>query len=160
MLSVASTAPEIDAVDNHGQRFRLSEQTRRLCTVLFFFPRAFTPGCRVETAAFRDSHAELKQLGAVVVGVSTDDAPTQCRFADFMRAPFPLIADPRGDITRDYDVRWPLLNVAKRVTFVIGPSRIILATFHRELQITKHHDEVLLFVEELGRVARAAPAFT
>jgi len=103
--------------------------SRQLCTVLFFFPRAFTPGCRVETAAFRDSHAELRQLGAFVVGVSTDDAPTQCRFADFMRAPFPLIADPRGEITRAYDVRWPLLNIAKRVTFVIGPSQIILGTF-------------------------------
>jgi len=46
-----------------------------------------------------------------------------------MRAPFPLIADPRGEITRAYDVRWPLLNIAKRVTFVIGPSQIILGTF-------------------------------
>jgi peroxiredoxin len=156
MLSATSRAPEIDAVDNHGQRFRLSEQSRSLCTVLFFFPRAFTPGCSRETAAFRDSYAELRQVGASIVGVSTDDAPTQCRFADFMRAPFPLIADPRGEITRAYDVRWPLLNVAKRVTFVIGPSQVILATFHRELQIGKHHDEVLTFVEELGRVGQVA----
>ena len=158
MLSAAGRAPEIDAVDNHGARFRLSEQSRRLCTVLYFFPRAFTPGCTRETAAFRDSHADLRLLGACIVGVSTDDAPTQCRFADFMRAPFPLIADPDGLISRAYDVRWPLLNVAKRVTFVIGPSQIILAAFHRELQITKHHDEVLAFVSELGRVGEAASA--
>ena len=158
MLSAASWAPEIDAVDNHGQRFRLSEQSRRLCTVLYFFPRAFTPGCRRETAGFRDSYAELQQLGALIVGVSTDDAPTQCRFADFMRAPFPLIADPSGDITRAYDVHWPLLNIAKRVTFVIGPSQVILGTFHRELQIGKQHDEVLAFVEELGRVGQVASA--
>lgn len=154
MLSTTSHAPDIDAVDNHGVRFRLSEQSKRLCTVLYFFPRAFTPGCTRETAAFRDSHADLRQLGAFIVGVSTDDQPTQCRFADFMRAPFPLIADPQGKISRDYDVRWPLLNVAKRVTFVIGPSQVILGTFHRELQITKHHDEVLTFVAELGRVAQ------
>lgn len=158
MLSPASRAPEIDAVDNHGQRFRLSEQSARLCTVLYFFPRAFTPGCTRETAAFRDSHAELQEIGAVVVGISTDDAPTQCRFADFMRAPFPLIADPRGEITRAYDVRWPVLNIAKRVTFVIGPSQVILGTFHRELQIAKHHDEVLDFVVELGRVGQVAHA--
>lgn len=158
MLTVATRAPEIDAVDNHGQRFRLSEQTQRLCTLVFFFPRAFTPGCTRETAAFRDSYAELHQLGAAIVGVSTDDQPTQCRFADFMRAPFPLIADPRGEITRAYDVRWPLLNVAKRVTFVIGPSQVILGTFHRELQIGKHHDEVLTFVEELGRVGAVKSA--
>ena len=104
------------------------------------------------------TNTELRQLGACIVGVSTDDAPTQCRFADFMRAPFPLIADPKGEITRAYDVRWPLLNVAKRVTFVIGPSQIILGTFHRELQITRHHDEVLTFVTELGRVGKVAGA--
>ena len=158
MLSVTSPAPEIDAVDNHGQRFRLSEQSGRLCTVLYFFPRAFTPGCTRETAAFRDSHADLHQLGAVIVGVSTDDGPTQCRFADFMRAPFPLIADPRGELTRAYDVRWPLVNIAKRVTFVIGPSQVILGTFHRELQIGKHHDEVVAFVMELGRVRQGKVA--
>jgi peroxiredoxin len=152
MLPATSRAPEIDTIDNHGQRFRLSEQSKRLCTVLFFFPRAFTPGCSRETGAFRDSYAELQQLGAFIVGVSTDSAPTQCRFADVMSAPIPLIADSAGEITRAYDVKWPVLNVAKRVTFVIGPSRIILGTFHRELAIDKHHDEVLTFVKELGCV--------
>src|SRR3954466_2754239 len=145
MLSASYRAPEIDTVDNHGKPFRLSEQSDRLCTVLYFFPRAFTPGCMRETAAFRDSHEELQELGASILGVSTDDGPTQCRFADFMRAPFPLIADPKAEITRAYGVRWPLLKLAKRVTFVIGPSQIILGTFHRELRVDKHHDEVLTF---------------
>ena len=76
MLRAASRAPEIDTIDNHGQRFRLSEQSKRLCTVLFFFPRAFTPGCSRETGAFfgrRDAitqdHDEVltfvKELGRV-----------------------------------------------------------------------------------------------
>lgn len=154
MLSASCRAPEIDAVDNHGRQFRLSAQASRLCTIVFFYPRAFTPGCTRETAAFRDSHDELQQLGASVIGVSTDDGPTQCRFADFMRAPFPLIADPKGEITSAYGVRWPLLKLAKRVTFVIGPSQIILGTFHRELRVEALHDEVLTFVTELGRVAQ------
>lgn len=122
--------------------------------MVFFFPRAFTPGCSRETAAFRDSYADLRQVGAGIVGISTDDEPTQCRFADFMRAPFPLIADPRSELTRAYGVRWPVLKIAKRVTFVIGPSRVILGTFHREFQIEKHHDEVFTFVQELARVSR------
>lgn len=152
MLPVASPAPEIDTVDNHGRRFRLSEQSKRLCTILFFYPRAFTPGCTRETAAFRDSHEDLQKLGASVVGVSTDDGPTQCRFADFMKAPFPLLGDPKGEITQAYGVRWPLLKLAKRVTFVISPSQVILGTFHRELAIQRHHDEVVTFVQELARL--------
>jgi peroxiredoxin len=154
MLYASCRAPDIDAIDHQGKQFRLSEQANRLCTIVYFFPRAFTPGCTRETAAFRDSHEELHELGASVLGVSTDDGPTQCRFADFMRAPFPLIADPKGEITGAYGVRWPLLKLAKRVTFVIGPSRIILGTFHRELRVDTLHDEVLTFVKELGRLAR------
>ncbi|MBS2014179.1 MAG: peroxiredoxin [Deltaproteobacteria bacterium] len=157
MLTVASHAPEIDAVDNHGRRFRLSEQWSRLCTIVFFYPRAFTPGCTRETAAFRDSHSDLAQLGASVVGISTDDGPTQCRFADFMKAPFPMIGDPQGEITRAYGVRWPLLKLAKRVTFVIGPSQIVLGTFHRELAIQQHHDEVVTFVKELAKLRTTTP---
>ena len=154
MLFASCLAPDIDTVDNHGRPFRLAEQSDRLCTIVYFFPRAFTPGCSRETAAFRDSHDRIDALGARIVGVSTDDGPTQCRFADFMRAPFPLIADPEGRITGAYGVRWPLLKLAKRVTFVIGPSQIILGTFHRELRIETHHDEVLTFVTELGRLAQ------
>lgn len=155
MLPVSSRAPNVDAIDHNGKTFRLSEQKDRLCTVMFFFPRAFTPGCTRETAAFRDSYDDLARLDVALIGVSTDDAPTQCRFADFMKAPFPLIADPSGDICAAYHVRWPLLKLAKRVTFVIGPSQVILGTFHHELQIGKHHDIVLTFVNELARVRQA-----
>ena len=101
-----------------------------------------------------DMGDQLHQLGASILGVSTDDGPTQCRFADFMRAPFPLIADPKAEITSAYGVRWPILKLAKRVTFVIGPSQIILGTFHRELRVDTLHDEVLTFVTELGRLAQ------
>lgn len=156
MLPVSSRAPDIDAIDNHGKRFRLSDQSNRLCTILYFYPKAFTPGCTRETAAFRESHDEIQRLGASILGVSTDDSSTQCRFADFMRAPFPLIADPRGELIRAFDVSWPLLNIARRVTYVLGPSQVVLATFHRELQITKHHDEVVTFVAELARVRRTS----
>ena len=157
MLSLGSLAPEIDAKDQNGRPFSLEDPAGRLCTVLYFFPKAFTPGCTRETATFRDNYNELVLAGAVLAGVSTDDAGTQCKFAESLAAPFPMLADPEGEIARAYDVRWPLIGLAKRVTYVLGPQRVVLRAFHHELQIGKHKDDVLAFVDELYQARRANP---
>jgi peroxiredoxin len=147
VLNVGDTAPEIDTVTTDGARFVLSKQGG-LCTVVYFFPKAFTPGCTAETRRFRDNFAELTLSGASVVGVSTDDNETQCRFASSLRAPFPLIGDSNKVISRAYDVLWPLLGVARRVTYVVAPDRKILASFRHEIQVKKHRDDVLRFVND------------
>ena len=92
MLNPGDTAPEIDALASDGKRFRLSAQAHKLCTVVYFFPKAFTPGCTKETRRFRDNYPELELAGASIVGISTDDHELQCSFAESLRAPFPLTA--------------------------------------------------------------------
>lgn len=153
MLAVGSQAPEIDAVTSTGARFRLSEQARR-CTVLYFFPAAFTPGCTKETKEFAHNYNELQLLGAGLVGISTDDHDTQCKFADSLHAPFPMIGDADKSITTAYDVRWPLIGRAQRVTYVVSDKRVILAAFHHEIQVGKHNEDVMLFVDALSRQRR------
>jgi peroxiredoxin Q/BCP len=150
LLPVGSVAPEIDAETSTGARFRLSEQ-QGLCTVVYFFPKAFTPGCTRETATFRDNYAELRLARAELVGVSTDDLATQCSFASSLAAPFPMIGDKGGAISKAFDVTWPLLGVAKRVTYVIGPGRVIVSVFRHELLIGRHRDDVLGTVDALYR---------
>lgn len=145
MLKVGDVAPVIDAVTSTGSRFVLAEQAG-LCTVVYFFPKAFTPGCTVETKSFRDSYVELEIAGASIVGVSTDDPATQCDFARSLKAPFPMIGDKDSAISRAYDVLWPLLGVAKRVTYVISAEQRIEAVFHHELDMKGHRDDVLRFV--------------
>ncbi|MFO0761512.1 MAG: peroxiredoxin [Byssovorax sp.] len=153
MLKVGDTAPEIDAETSKGTRFVLSKQ-RGLCTILYFFPKAFTPGCTAETKRFRDNFIELEIAGANLVGVSTDDLKTQCDFASSTSAPFPMIGDADGAIGRAYDVLWPVLGVAQRVTYVVGPNRLIEAVFHHELNVKAHRDDVLRFVDEKFRSQR------
>lgn len=156
MLSVGDTAPEIDSVTSKGTRFRLSEQSG-LCTVVYFYPKAFTPGCTAETKRFRDNYPELTLAGATVIGVSTDDVTTQCNFAESLKAPFPLVPDADLAISRAYGVLWPVVGVARRVTFVIDPKRRVLAVFHHEIQIKKHRDDVLWFVHQQLAASRARP---
>lgn len=154
MLIAGDTAPEIDATASDGNRFRLSAQTNKLCTVIYFFPKAFTPGCTKETIRFRDNFAELEIAGASVVGISTDDHETQCAFADSLRAPFPMIADADKRISIAYGVLMPLIKIPRRVTFIVNPLRTIDAVFEHNIQIARHRDDVLFHVDRMYRAKR------
>ncbi len=159
MLKVGDPAPPIDAPGSDGKRFVLHEQGG-LCTVIYFFPKAFTPGCTVETKEFRKNFMELNFAGASVVGISTDDDQTQCRFADSLQMPFPIVGDANLSICRAYGVLWPLVNLARRVTYVVGPrpdgaeGRVVEAVFHHELFVTAHRDDVLRFVNAKFQASR------
>ncbi|MFO0591993.1 MAG: peroxiredoxin [Polyangiaceae bacterium] len=154
MLRVGDIAPPIDAVTSLGTRFVLAEQ-QGLCTVVYFFPKAFTPGCTAEAKHFRDNQVELELAGASVVGVSTDAHETQCRFAQSVDARFPLIADADRRISRAYDVLWPLIGIAHRVTYIVSPERVIEAVFRHELDADAHRDDVLTFVNKKFRALRS-----
>ena len=156
MLQAGDIAPEIDAVASDGARFRLSEQTNKLCTVIYFFPKAFTPGCTLEAKQFRDNYPEMLLGGAAIVGISTDSHDTQCLFAQSLKAPFPMIGDKDRSISKAYDVLWPLVGLSRRVTYVVNPLRTIEAVLHHELAISQHRDDVLRVMDTMRRT-RARP---
>jgi peroxiredoxin len=176
MLKVGDAAPPIVAVASDGKRFSLYEQGG-LCAIIYFFPKAFTPGCTAETKEFRKHYVELELAGARLVGVSTDDRDTQCRFATSLAAPFPLLGDSDKAISRAYDVLWPLIGLAHRVTYIVAPpvtmgdpQRVpqtppvaddprwrVEAVFRHELDIQAHRDEVLRFVNEKFQGSRPRP---
>ena len=160
MLKVGDTAPPIDAVGSDGKRFVLYGQDS-LCTVIYFFPKAFTPHCTAETKEFRKHYVELELAGATLVGVSTDDSDTQCRFATKMGAPFPILGDKDRSICRAYDVLWPVIGIAHRVTYLVapaqaGPACTVEAIFHHEFDVGAHRDEVLRSVDAKFRARQAS----
>jgi peroxiredoxin len=157
VLKPGDMAPEIDALASDGSRFVLSAQATKLCPVVYFFPKAFTPGCTKETIRFRDNYPELQLAGASIVGISTDDTATQCSFAESLRAPFPMIGDVDLTISTAYGVLWPVIARPRRVTFVIGPLRTVEAVFQHEVQIAKHRDDVLRCIDQMYRARRPAP---
>ena len=113
---------------------------------MYFFPRAFTFHCTREACVFRDNTNELLLAGATVVGISTDDDETLRRFASSLSVPFPLIADTEKRIARAYGVLWPIVGLARRVTFIVGGDMRIEAVFHHEFDVKQHRDDVLRFV--------------
>lgn len=147
MLNVGDRVPRFSAEASTGKTID-SADLLGAYWVIYFYPKAFTPGCTVETKRFRDNYPELRELGCEVIGVSTDDHATQCRFSDANTVTFPLIGDHEGHLTALFGVKWALFPVAKRVTFVVDPNGVVAARFHHELQVLKHMDKVLLFIKE------------
>jgi peroxiredoxin Q/BCP len=120
--------------------------------VVFFFPKAFTPGCTREAKEFGKEFETLKKSGCDVIGVSSDTQETNDRFRESLGLPFPLVGDPKGEILRAYDVRWPILGIAQRVTYAIGRNKKVLLAFHSELHQTAHVGEACQAVaEEAGK---------
>lgn len=153
-LKVGNLAPAIEAITHEGKPFRL-DALRGQLVVLFFYPRAGTPVCTAETRRFRDRNDEITQLGASVVGVSTDGQQAQCDFATQERVSFPLLVDQDERVCRAYGVKWPLLSRAQRVTFVIDREGLIAARFHHELSAEHHIQGV---IDTLKALSAAAPA--
>ena len=153
MLAAGAVAPEFEAQSFDGRTVRLSD-LRGKPVILYFFPKAFTPICTVETRRFRDNYADLTALGAEVIGVSADDLSVQCEFGREQQVKFPLLADPERKISSAYGVLWPIIARARRVTFAIDENGIVELVVWHEFQVSKHLDEVFL---HLRKRARAAP---
>jgi len=73
-----------------------------------------------------------------VVGVSKDRQEVSDRFRESLGLPYPLLGDPEGAILRASKVRWPLIGLARRVTYVVGRNRKVRLAFHSELDIEAH----------------------
>jgi len=117
MIAPGDTAPDFEAPIQDGTPFKLSS-LRGAPVVLYFYPKADTPGCTIEAKGFRDHYAEYRAKKVHVVGVSTDDCPEQQAFAGKYGLPFPLVADRSKAVATAYGVLSPR-GVARRVTFLI-----------------------------------------
>ncbi len=142
-MRVGDQAPDFTATDQTGATVRLSELLADGPVVLFFYPRAFTPGCTKESCHFRDLAAEFAAVGARRVGISADDRTRQAEFAAAYELDFPLLSDPDRTIARRYGVKRPGPLFNRRKTFVIAPGRRIVAVIGSELDMEVHADAAL-----------------
>jgi thioredoxin-dependent peroxiredoxin len=149
-MQAGDQVPDFDAMLHDGRTLRLSSILEEGPLVLFFYPKAFTPGCTAEARHFRDLDREFEELGARRLGVSRDDVETQARFAQEHELDFPLIADPDGRIARIFGAKRPGPIPSKRRTFVIGADRTLLGAISSETNMERHADEALELLRKEG----------
>ena len=119
MLQLGDLAPDFSLPTDKGKTFHLAEQRGRP-VVLYFYPKDGTAVCTAEACAFCDQYADFLDLGAVVVGVSSDREASHQKFSQKHRLPFPLLADTSGQLRKQYEVPRAFLGLLPgRVTFVV-----------------------------------------
>lgn len=150
LLEPGSVAPDFEAQDQEGEPWSLAD-LRGKPVVLYFYPMDDTPGCTAEACGFRDEAAARERAGAVVLGVSTQDAASHRRFAAKHRLDFPLLVDRGKRICKAYGALG-LTGLAKRVTYLIGPDGRV-ARVWGTVDARHHSQEVLAAVQALGQPA-------
>jgi peroxiredoxin Q/BCP len=129
-------APDFRLPDQHGDPVSLSA-LRGKTVVLYFYPKADTPGCTTQACGVRDHRADYEGAGAVVLGVSPDPVKRISKFAEKHALAFPLLADEDHAVAEAYGV-WVEKSMygrkymgVERTTFVIGPDGAIREVFRR-----------------------------
>jgi len=105
-LKVGDQAPNFVGIDQAGVKHQLSDYTGKKL-VVFFYPKASTPGCTWEVCNLRDNYQELKDQGFELLGVSADSAERQQKFIDKNKLPFPLLADESKEVLNAFGVWGP-----------------------------------------------------
>jgi len=147
MLKAGDKAPDVTLRTDGGEEFKLSSLKGKR-VVLYFYPRADTPGCTIEACEFRDDSRKFAQKGAAVVGVSPDKPTAQAKFKNKYDLPFTLLADEEKTAAQAYGV-WKEKNMygrkvmgIERSTFVIGPDGKIEKVYAK-VKAKGHAAEVL-----------------
>ena len=127
MLKEGDKAPDVELHTETGEAFRLSDMKGKRA-VLYFYPKADTPGCTVEACEFRDGIQQFAKKGVAVLGISPDKPGAQAKFKQKYELPFTLLADENKEAAQAFGV-WKEKNMygrkvmgIERTTFVIGPD--------------------------------------
>jgi peroxiredoxin Q/BCP len=120
-LKLNDSAPLFKLQTHEGASFDLASR-KGTWTVLYFFPKAETPGCTKQACAFRDNIKKIRILNADVFGVSTNNVADQAAFHKNHNLNFLLLADDKVEVTNLYGSKIPLLSMSKRWTFIIDPE--------------------------------------
>jgi len=154
-------APQIGDVidftlpDQDGHPVSLSDYKGKT-VVLFFYPKADTPGCTVEACEFRDNFPKFKKLqdsGVVILGISRDTPKAQKKFKDKFDLPYTLLADADQEIVKRFDLVKPktmygkLVSGVERTTYVIGPDQKLIHIFSK-VKPEGHAEEVLSLLKK------------
>lgn len=137
-LQVGDLAPDFALPTTTGTTFQLSEH-RGHPVVLYFYPKDGSSGCTKEACSFRDQYQDFRDLGAEVIGISSDDAASHQQFTAKYALPFPLLADQGGQLRKQYAVPRAVLGLLPgRVTYVLDGTGRVRYVFNSLTEANNH----------------------
>ncbi|MBR7826683.1 peroxiredoxin [Actinospica sp. MGRD01-02] len=148
-IGVGDKAPDFTLPSASGEPVSLHDRIGENAVVLYFYPKDDTTGCTAEACAFRDSYESFTDLGADVIGVSSDSVERHEAFAGKHRLPFTLLSDAGGKVRKLYGVPSTLVVLPGRVTYVIDRTGTVRHTFNSMMNFGAHVTEALEAVRRL-----------
>ena len=152
---IGNMAPAFTLLDQDGNKVSLKQFRGEQNVVLYFYPKAMTPGCTVQACGIRDSKKELARLDTVVLGVSPDPVARLGRFIEKQDLNFTLLSDEDHAVTEKYGA-WGLKKFmgrefmgVLRTTFIIGKHGRLKHVMDK-VKTKSHHDDVMALIKDLG----------
>lgn len=124
-LEVGADAPKVQSVDQKGAPVDLGKELASGTSLVYFYPKADTPGCTKQACNLRDAFEEVSQAGIKVFGVSADTPEDQLAFAEKYKLPFTLLADKKGEVISAFGVPANARGFASRQSFLIKDGKVI-----------------------------------
>ncbi|MCK9426239.1 MAG: peroxiredoxin [Ignavibacteriaceae bacterium] len=140
-------APDFTLSDAYNNTFSLSSFRSKSPVVLYFYPKASTPGCTKQACGVRDNISKFKENGIEIFGISVDPKEKIKVFIDTYGLNFPLLSDEKKEVSKTYGVL-NALGFDSRVTFIIDKSGNI-AKVIRDVDVEKHAEQVYEFALKL-----------
>lgn len=143
-LKVGDPAPQVTATTEAGIELNFSDVYKQSpFTLVFFFPKAFTPGCTAQSCSLRDGYEALAKKGVSIIGVSTDSVETQKKFKDEYHLPYTLIADTEKKVIKAFGQNSVVF--ASRQAYLIRDGKIVYADLKGSTK--QQADDILKFLE-------------
>lgn len=136
-LKVGNKAPDFTLLNSEGKEVSFYRDVQGP-SILYFYPKDFTPGCTREACEFGREFEFFENLEVPVFGISTDSVNTHKRFKERYELPFELLSDTSGAVTKSFKALIPVLNLPKRISYLISSDKKIQMVFENFFQAEKH----------------------
>lgn len=148
-LQVGDKVPDFSAKDSKGNDFDSASVLGKKPVVFYFYPKDNTPGCTAQACSFRDQYEDFKDLGAEVIGISSDSIASHEKFAKQYKLPFLLLSDNDKKLRNLFGVKPSLFGlIPGRVTYVVDKKGIIRLVFD-SVVATNHIPRALEAVKKM-----------
>ncbi len=148
-LQVGDKIPNFSAKDSNGNNFESSSVIGKKPVVFYFYPKDNTPGCTAQACSFRDQYEDFQDLGAEVIGISSDSIASHEKFIQRYKLPFVLLSDSDKKIRNLFGVKANLFGLLPgRVTYVADKNGIIQLVFD-SLMATNHIPKALEIITKI-----------
>ena len=149
-MKVGDKAPDFTLLSQTGENVTLSQFFGKKNIVLYFYPKDKSKGCTRQACEFRDKYEVYSDLGAEVIGVSSDDVKSHESFASEHNLPFILLSDTKKKVRKLYGVPSTFGIIPGRVTYLIDKKGIVRYVFSSQFQPKKHIPESLSALKKLN----------